>query len=115
MSCLAYLTLTLLGFEFFLGKLNFSIDWDVVFCLTLFQSRYGDGYTITMTMNEEKQENCLKFLQKVFPDGILKEEHLGTVISYQQLSFKISIFSLSSETFNFMKFRVGSHPSVGLV
>ncbi|KAL5263173.1 hypothetical protein ACHWQZ_G008548 [Mnemiopsis leidyi] len=41
------------------------------------KSKYGDGYTITMTMTEEKQENCLKFMEKVFPDGILKEEHLG--------------------------------------
>ncbi|XP_063678644.1 phospholipid-transporting ATPase ABCA3-like isoform X4 [Bolinopsis microptera] len=41
------------------------------------KGKYGDGYTLTMTMSEEKQENCILFMKKIFPDAILKEEHMG--------------------------------------
>lgn len=41
------------------------------------KSKYGDGYTITMTMAEEKQEHCVAFINKTFPNAVLKEEHLG--------------------------------------
>eukprot|EP00116_Pleurobrachia_bachei_P011318 sb/3471580/ len=44
--------------------------------------RYGDGYTVTLKMMEDRQTECATFIEKVFPGSIIKEEHVG-YLQYQ--------------------------------
>ena len=46
-----------------------------------------------MTMTEEKQENCILFMKKIFPDAILKEEHMGMKLYF--FTNKIYIIQLT--------------------